>query len=376
MSLGVRFLASMAAIIGSGYAQAAASTPPSVTVDIDLSAAEVILAAATSDPEHAAEAAEAALRIPAVTALIAKEHKYNLNASGETFRSDVVAAASGLPTRVFPLKRLRDDPKPVRDMLETLRTNRVAIARHLGEGLQSFAPDGTNINAQLIVLLGSNQYGWVPDQRSTAFYADAGRHLGDVDGLVALAAHELFHVVQGLSQPDWSPLFAELPTTSAADARLRHHIRAALTNLVIEGMATYVGDPDAWGANHEGFDHDKREYARELARSTETFALFDTIIYRLARDSDAPLDVLLNIGFGGSWDQTGYYVGYRMAKVIDGFRGRARLRALVALTPEEFVGDYIVAANLHRDDPEVTPLAAATIATVLKLTGRDNRPPN
>ena len=356
------------AVISAGLLQAETTSPPMVTVQLDLSAAEAILDAVTSDSAHAAGAAAAALQLAPVSAMIAKEHKYNVNASAETFQADVIAAAAGLPTRVFPFKALRDDPKPAQDMLTSLRAKRAAIAKRLSNGLQSFAPNGAAISATLIVLLGSNQNGWVPDQKSTVFYADAGRHLGDVDGLVALAAHELFHVVQGLSQPDWSAVFAELPKTCPADARIRHRLHAALTNLVIEGMATYVGDPDAWGATHEGFDHDKREYARELARSSETFALFDTIIYRLARDSDAPQDLLLSIGFGGSWDQTGYYVGYQMAKAIDRFLGRDRLRALVALTPEEFVRDYIVVAKAHPHDPGVKPLGNTTIATVEYLT--------
>jgi hypothetical protein len=361
------------ALKNAGVAQAEATSSPTVVVQIDLTAAEAILEAATSDPAHAAESADTALELAPVTAMIAKEHKYNVNATAATFRADVISAAAGLPTRVFPLKAVRDDPKPAREMLASLRSNRAVIAKRLGDGLQSFAPDGTAISATLIILLGSNQYGWVPDQKATVFYADVGRHLGDVDGLMALAAHELFHVVQGVSQPEWSPLFAELPKTAPQVVRIRHQLRAAFANLVIEGMATYVGDPDAWGATHEGFDHDKREYARELARSSETFALFDTIIYRLARDSHAPQDLLLTIGFGGSWDQTGYYVGYQMAKVIDRFLGRDRLRALVARTPEEFLSDYITVAQAHPDDPAVKLLAKPTIATVQYLTTHSGR---
>lgn len=360
-------LGCMFVLIGVGVAKAEATSSPTVLVRIDLTAAEAILNAATSDPAHAAESADAALKLAPVIAMIAKEHKYNSNATAATFRADVIAAASGLPTRVFPFKGLKDDPKPARDMLASLQSNDADLTKRLSEGLQSFAPNGTVISATLVALLGSNQYGWVPDQKSTAFYADIGRHLGDVDGLMALAAHELFHVVQGVSQPEWGPLFVELPKTAPQAVRIRHHLRAAVTNLVIEGMATYVGDPTAWGAIHKGFDHDKREYERELARSTETFALFDSIVFRLARDADAPEDLLLSIGFGGSWDQTGYYVGYQMAKVIDRYRGRDRLRALVARRPEEFVDDYIAVSKAHPDDPALVPLAQPTIATVQYL---------
>jgi hypothetical protein len=56
-----------------------------------------------------------------------------------------------------------------------------------------------------------------------------------------------------------------------------------------------------------------------------------------------------------------------MAKTIDHYLGRARLRALTSLPPEQFVADYIALSRAHPDDPEITPLSAASIATVQEL---------
>lgn len=347
------------------HAFAAGLRSPEFKVEVDISAAEAIFTAATIDPANAAAAADAALKLPAVTELIAKEHKYNSKACVDTFKSDVVAVASGASGQIFPLQRLRNNPSPARQMLDSLSRERKAIGERLGRGLQAFTPDGVVIRASLVIVLGSNQGGWVPDQRSTTVYVEASRHFGDVDGLVATAAHELFHVVQGSVQPGWGPVFSEPPKTLSAEERERRRVHAVFTNLVIEGMATYVGDPNAWNATHAGFDHDAREYARELARSQETFALFDTIVYRISRDDSAPLDPLLTVGFGGSWEQTGYYVGYSIAKAIDRYAGRDRLRALVTLTPEEFISDYISVAKAHPEDREITPLAESTGTALL-----------
>ena len=151
------------------------------------------------------------------------------------------------------------------------------------------------------------------------------------------------------------------------DARELHRAHAVVLNLVIEGMATYVGDPTTYVATGPRLTHDQDQLKKELARASDIFALFDTILFRARHDPDAPLDPLLRIGFGGSWDETGYYVGYRMAKTIDRYAGRDRLRALVTLPPEAFVGEYIAIAQAHPGDPEITPLAPATIATVKEL---------
>jgi putative zinc-dependent peptidase DUF5700 len=343
----------------------AAASPARCSVEVDPSPAEAILAAATSPATAAGAAADAALALPAVTALIAKEHRYNAKASAETFRSDVLAVAAGMPTSAFPLKAIRADPSRYRRTLEEIRARQDEIAKRLGEGLEGFAPDGTRITAKLALVIGSDQYGWVPEQKSTVLYVDAGRYLEDVDGLVAVAGHELFHVVQGSWQPDWGPVFASAPTEAPAAARTRHNVHAAFVNLAIEGMATYVGDPARWCKS--GCKADKKEYARELARSGQTFALFDTIVYRLAQDETAPLDTLLTIGFNGSWDQTGYYVGYRMAELIERYSGRERLRSLVALSAEDFLAEYVAVVKAHPDDPHAVPFAPATVAALMDV---------
>jgi len=140
-----------------------------------------------------------------------------------------------------------------------------------------------------------------------------------------------------------------------------------LTNLVIEGMATYVGDAARYPSPGPRLTREQGELRRELGRAGDIFGLFDTILYRARHDPDAPLATLLRIGFGGQWDQTGYYVGYRMAKTIDRYAGRDRLRALVTVPPEAFVAEYIRIARAHPGDPEITPLAPASIATVEEL---------
>ncbi len=341
----------------------AADPPERFSPSIDTSAADAVLAAATSDPLHAAASAAAATTVPAVQAMSAKEHKYSPEASADSFRASVVALANGGSTKPFALDEVRAKSARVRALLDALQQRRVELTARLVGRLKAFTPPGPNLHATLAVVLGSHQNGWVPDQKTPVFYIDAGLQGDDVDGLIAVAAHELFHVVQGAAQPDWTPLFND-STSASPREREMHNLHAAFMNLVIEGMADYVGDPAVFPGTGSTLTHDRREYARNLARSGETFALFDTIVFRFSHEPAAPLGTLLGIGFGGSWDQTGYYVGYAMAKAIDRYLGRDRLRALVSQAPEEFLADYIAVSRAHPADPDMTPLAATTIEAV------------
>ena len=254
-------------------------------------------------------------------------------------------------------------------MLARLTTDSAAIAEHLADRLRSFTPDGMNVQTTLHVLVGAaHQNGWVPEGNHTDFYVDLGFHGEEVESMTNSASHELFHVVQELAQSGLEAQMTDQPTLGV-DARERHRARAILLNLVIEGMATYVGDPSIYPSPGPHLVRDRKALQRELARAGDIFALFDTILYRSAHDPDAPLGTLLRIEFGGSWDQTGYYVGYRMSKVIDRYAGRDRLRALVGAPPEDFVMEYIRLARAHPNDPEITPLAPVSIAIIETLAG-------
>lgn len=348
--------------------------PARVTVAIDTSGASVVLAAALADPAHAPQAADAALANRAVQAMIAKMAIYDHKVTPAAFKAAVVSLANGGSGDPFDLDRLRKDPEPTRRMLNRLATEHDAISRRLADRLQSFTPDGLNVHATLFVLVGAaHQNGWVPDQNRPDFYVDLGFHGEEMESLVNVSAHELFHVIQGMVQPNVDSAFVDQPDLPV-EARELHRAHAVLLNLLIEGTADYVGDASLYVATGPHLQRDQRELQRELARANEIFGLFDTILFRARHDPDAPIATLLRIGFGGSWDETGYYVGYRMAKTIDRYSGRDRLRTLVSLPPEQFVADYIALAKTHPDDPEITPLAPPSVVTVQDLLQSNARP--
>jgi putative zinc-dependent peptidase DUF5700 len=352
-----------------------AASPAQVTVSIDTSGASAVLTAALADPAHAAQAADAALGNSAVHAMIAKMAIYDTTVTPQAFKAAVIALANGGSGDPFDLARLRKDPAPTRRMLARLANESDIISRRIAERLQSFTPDGLDIHAHLFVLVGAaHQNGWAPDQSRPDFYIDLGFHGEEVESVVNISAHELYHVIQGRVQPNIDSALTDHPELPV-EARERHRARAVLLNLLLEGTATYVGDASLYEATGPHLVHDQRELQRELARAGEIFGLFDTILYRASHDPDAPLATLLRIGFGGSWDQTGYYVGYRMAKTIDHYDGRARLRTLVTMPPAQLVADYIALASAHPDDRDITPLAPASVATVeaLQRVGTEHR---
>jgi len=348
--------------------------PAAFSVTLDVSGANAVLAAALADTVDAAAAADAALRNDAVRAMIVKMAKYDSTVTPAAFKAAVLRLSRGGDGAPFDLARLRADPASTRRMLARLTTDSAVIARRLADRLRSFTPDGMNVQATLHILVGAaHQNGWVPEGNHTDFYLDLGFHREEVESMINSASHELFHVVQELAQPDIGAQMSDRPNLGV-DARERHRARAILLNLVIEGMASYVGDPSIYQATGPRMARDQKELQRELDRAGDIFALFDTILYRSAHDPDAPLGTLLRLEFAGSWDQTGYYVGYRMSKVIDRYAGRDRLRALVGAPPADFVMEYIRIARAHPADPEITPLAPASIATVEALARHPRDP--
>jgi hypothetical protein len=341
--------------------------PATFSATLDVSGANAVLAAALADTAHAAALADAALRNDAVRAMIAKMAKYDSTVTPAAFTAAVLRVSRGGDGAPFDLSRLRADPGSTRRMLARLTTDSAVIAQRLADRLRSFTPDGMNVQATMHVLVGAtHQNGWVPEGTRADFYVDLGFHREEVESMTNSASHELFHVVQQLAQPDLGAQVSDRPTLGV-EARERFRARAILFNLVIEGMASYVGDPSIYTSAGPRIARDQQELQRELGRAGDIFALFDTILFRAAHDPDAPLDTLLQIGFGGSWDQTGYYVGYRMSKVIDRYAGRDRLRALVGAPPEDFVMEYIRIARAHPNDPEITPLAPVSVAIIETL---------
>jgi hypothetical protein len=354
-------------------APAGTGAPSQFEIQIDTSGAEAILAAATAPADRAAAAADAALHNAAVQAMITKMAKYDAKVSRDAFKAAVIANAKGGSDAPFALAELRKNPAPARHMLNQLVDERAMLEARLSNRLAEFAPPGLNVRGRMLVVDGTpNQDGWVPNDGVADFYINAGFHRDDIDGLIVTAQHEMFHVVQGMVIPHLNAQFEDQPTL-APEPRGRYRAHAVLLNLVIEGMATYVGDPFVAATPGKSLARDRRELQRNLDRAGQIFALFDTVLYRARHDPASPLDDLLTIGFGGSWDQTGYYVGYRMSKAIDHYSGRARLGELVAAPPQDFVAEYVKVAQAHPADPEITPLAPSSIAIVDELENLDAR---
>src|SRR3984957_545233 len=241
--------------------------PASFSVILDVSGANAVRAAALADTVHAAAVADAALRNAAVRAMIAKMAKYDSTVTPAAFKAAVLRLSRGGDGAPFDLARLRADPASTRRMLARLTTDSAVIAQRLADRLRSFTPDGMTVRATLHVLVGAtHQNGWVPEGHHADFYLDLGFHREEVESMTNSASHELFHVVQELAQPNLGAQLTDRPNLGV-DARERFRSRAILLNLVIEGMASYVGDPSIYRSVGPHLARDQETLARELGRA-------------------------------------------------------------------------------------------------------------
>ena len=100
----------------------AASRAPhaGLSVTIDISPALAVLDAVTGDTAGIEVRADSIIGLPAIQAMIAKEHRHHANATAAAFRSDLLSAAHGGRTLVVPLDAIRQDPANVRRLLDEL----------------------------------------------------------------------------------------------------------------------------------------------------------------------------------------------------------------------------------------------------------------
>ena len=354
-SLGYRITMRILLMLILGAALAVPPAAAAITINIDLDAARAILALPGTTSSEAE--LEAIASLPGVEALIRQGARFNPQHTKENFVAGLRDFAAGRDPQPDPFRftRVRERLTETRALVKRIEQDPDVLRRDVIARMRPYAPD-SDFTTTLVLIAGGTSDGFSPGRGHLYVAVDYFRD--DWDGLVLLAAHELYHVVQAVVLEE-SGVQARV---NRMNGRPKEAAALLLTTLK-EGTGSVVGDPRtvATPGSYNSWFTDK--YKRNLDRLPQNFALFETLLFRLAHD-DVPLARLYNLGFSGTWDSPLYFVGYRMAQVLEKYDGRESIQRAWSRPPAEFFRRYIALAREHPDDKDIIPLSDSTVKIV------------
>lgn len=331
-----------------------ASAQPKISIAIDSTTARAILGAfekkSITDEELAAMQ-----QLGGVQALIHQAGRFDKNATPEAFAATLTnAVAGGKPSPdPFAFARVAARAEATRKLLASIEADPKKLESAIAARIAPYAPQDAQLQATVHLIAGGTSDGFVPG--GSDLYIALDYLQDDFDGLALMTAHEVYHTLQNQVA---APAVKREGRLAEAAALLRP--------LLSEGTASMVGDPLTVASPKAYTAWFSDKYNRNFRRIEQNFALFETMLFALANDPAASMDRLYNLGYSGTWDSPLYFVGYRMAKVIERNDGRGAIAKFIARDPAAFVARYV---ELTKKDhaADVVPLSPTAEAIVGRL---------
>jgi hypothetical protein len=237
----------------------------------------------------------------------------------------------------FAVSRVIAEPERFRHKVDAIVARGNALSKSVSERLTPYLPsDYTFIGS---VVLAVPYFSCGGFSAAGQFFIDVACLSDDIesdwDGLAVLVGHEIFHVIQEKlfwPAPDWK---AKIATRADAFAFL-------FAELLMEGSAELVASTSSLPASGGGpYTRLSRSfYDANARRIPQNFALMNALLDRVAAtrsDFEAAANVADSVLFAGEYEEIGYYIGERMLADIDRAWGRAALRCIMRLPPEQLV---------------------------------------
>lgn len=207
--------------------------------------------------------------------------------------------------------------------------------------LGPYMPTKLNIKSKATIMIGTPSCGgW---SAGDDFYVDLPCLKGDVQGLIYLSSHEIYHAVQ-------NHFFYQAPDNSPVE-----HL---LSEIIKEGSATAIvnfNDIKDGGAYTQ---KSQQQVATNNRRMQSNFDLFEvSLAYLIATPNSQQAQRIYNIGLSGSFDAPFYAMGATMFNAIEQALNRETLLCLVALPPQHFFKAYI---DVSQKDPNLPTLGLIT----------------
>jgi hypothetical protein len=250
-------------------------------------------------------------------------------------------AANTVPFGLSETRRARAD---VRSLIASLRQHEAQTLPYILAQLEPYAPPTGPLHLRVYFVAGGVSDGFVSDTTDApALYANLTRAEGDCGGVLSNISHETYHVMQkaAFRHAPGLAAIADSIENVAAPERL-------LATVLMEGTASHVTDPARFQGDGAAMIRQRTRYQREAepAHMRATFALFDTLYQKIARNGIAWQE-LYDRGFAN--DAPFYALGRAMAQAIERYCGVTCIPRLFEQKPIEFFRAYIRQYRAHQE---------------------------
>jgi hypothetical protein len=318
-------------------------------VTIATDAAQAVLEAINNPSLTEAEARRIA-QLPANKMAQRKVQTFDPAGTEDRFVVELLAEAKGTKPEgkdLFRFERARRARAGTLNVLAAIKKNPVDFARWVNDRVEAFSPPGPPLKLEGHLIAAGGPTGFAFGGND--FYLNITHFPDDLLAAKAVTAHELYHAVQGAafkSQGKVLRSFKEaewkaLPSKPDKDAYI---VDRFLGNLVTEGIAMYVSDPELLTASSGAYSKwDLTRLRRQQNNLSGLVTMLDLALIGLTSDQPINYRKAYAMGFL-SEDQPLYFLGYEMAKSIERKKGPKRLGELLTGTGCGFFRDFIEAS--------------------------------
>jgi len=262
----------------------------------------------------------------------------------------------------FKWNLVRQNLKEINALTTRIEREKSALLADLNQIISDYTPADLQADVKARLLVGGNSLGFLNDN-DPALNIALHKIGDDFEGLKYLLAHELYHSIEAVGDEQRKQ---KLPRSNAAPPVNIANAYTVAFNVYNEGAATFVGDftkiknPLAFTSNRQA------EYEKNARRMRQNFALFEALLFRAYHDPSADVNQLYSVAFTTSFEESGYYVGYRMAEIIEKYEGKAAIADLVNKNPLEFFKKYIEIYKKY-DEPRAMKFSPAVEKILLAM---------
>lgn len=335
-------------------------------ITIETDAALAVLEAINNPDLTEAEARRIA-KFPANKMVQRKVQSFDPAGAEERFVVELLAEARGTKPEgkdIFRFERAKRARAGTLNVLNAIKKNPAEFTKWVNDRVEAFSPPGPPLKLEGHLIAAGGPTGFAFGGND--FYLNITHFPDDLLAAKAVTAHELYHAVQGAAfksqGKEWSRFKSEewnaLPSDKERDAYI---VDRFLGNLVTEGIAMYVGDPELLAQSSGAYSKwDLTRFRRQQNNMSGLVTMLDLALIGLTSEQPIDYGKAYALGFL-SEDQPLYFLGYEMAKSIERKKGPKRLGELLTGSGCGFFKDYL---NATAGDEKAPKLGEHTLRLV------------